>query len=116
MKARILILEDEKALGQMLMMHFEDEGHEVIHASTLKEARVLASSHQPDLILMDQGLPDGKGYDLLCEFSSQKLDAIMVMMTAEHDLELAIAAIKAGAFDFIGLNSKAGQFSLTNRS
>jgi len=101
MNSRILILEDEQALAQMLMMHFEDEGHEVFHASCLEEARKLAPLHQPDLILMDQGLPDGKGYELLCEFTVQNIDAIMVMMTAEHDLELAIAAIKAGAFDFI---------------
>jgi len=101
MNSRILILEDEQALAQMLMMHFEDEGHEVFHASCLAEARKLVPLHQPDLILMDQGLPDGKGYELLCEFTSQSIDAIMVMMTAEHDLELAIAAIKAGAFDFI---------------
>jgi len=101
MNARILILEDEQALAQMLMMHFEDEGHEVFHANSLQQARELAPQHQPDLILMDQGLPDGKGYDLLCEFKTQNIDAIMVMMTAVHDLELAIAAIKAGAFDFI---------------
>jgi len=101
MNSRILILEDEQALAQMLMMHFEDEGHEVFHASCLAEARKLVPLHQPDLILMDQGLPDGKGYELLCEFTALSIDAIMVMMTAEHDLELAIAAIKAGAFDFI---------------
>jgi two-component system response regulator AtoC len=101
MNARILIVEDETALAQMLAMHFEDEGHEVFHASCLREARELEPRHQPDLILMDQGLPDGKGYDLLCEFQEQDSPATMIMMTAEHDLDLAIAAIKAGAFDFV---------------
>ncbi len=100
MNARILLVEDEQALAQMLSMHFEDEGHEVFHASNLAEARELAEQ-QPDLILMDQGLPDGKGYDLLCELQEQGSGALMIMMTAEHDLELAIAAIKAGAFNFI---------------
>lgn len=101
MNARILIVEDERALAQILTMHFEDEGHEVFHGSTLAEARALLQQYSPDLILLDQGLPDGKGYDLLCEFRAQNVRAIMIMMTAEHDLELAIAAIKAGAFDFI---------------
>jgi len=101
MNSRILIIEDESALAQMLAMHFEDEGHEVFHASTLREARQLEPTHQPDLILMDQGLPDGKGYDLLCEFQEQDIPATCIMMTAEHDLDLAIAAIKAGAFDFV---------------
>lgn len=101
MNSRILIVEDETALAQMLSMHFEDEGHEVFHASCLREARELVPLHQPDLILMDQGLPDGKGYDLLRELQEQDTPATMVMMTAEHDLELAIAAIKSGAFDFV---------------
>ena len=101
MKVRMLLIEDEQALAQMLTMHFEDEGHEVFHASTLAEARNLVAQQQPDLIIMDQGLPDGKGYELLCEFQLQEVDAEMIMMTAEHDLDLAIAAIKAGAFDFI---------------
>jgi len=101
MNSRILIIEDDTALSQILAMNFEDLGHYVVEANTLKRARELVAQDMPDLILMDQGLPDGKGYDLLCEFSEQKITSVMVMMTAEHDLELAISAIKAGAFDFI---------------
>ncbi|OUS24913.1 hypothetical protein A9Q99_22955 [Gammaproteobacteria bacterium 45_16_T64] len=101
MNSRILIIEDDTALSQILAMNFEDLGHEVVEASTLARARELVLQENPDLILMDQGLPDGKGYDLLCEFSEQQVSAAMVMMTAEHDLELAISAIKVGAFDFI---------------
>ncbi|NOR69631.1 MAG: response regulator [Methylomarinum sp.] len=101
MNARILLVEDDAALAQMLAMHFEDQGHEVLHALNLLKAEQLLHSHQPDLIVLDQSLPDGKGYDFLCNLVSQDTKTTVIMMTAEHDLELAISAIKSGAFDFI---------------
>ncbi len=101
MLARILLVEDDSALAQMLMLHFEDLGHEVFHALSLKEADHLIEEHLPDLVILDQGLPDGKGYDWLCQVMKRDIKTSIIMMTAEHDLELAIAAIKGGAFDFI---------------
>ncbi len=101
MNARILLVEDDAALGKILTMHFEDLGHEVHHTPTLALAHKNIIEQQPDLIILDQGLPDGKGYDFLCQVVADGLLATIIMMTAEHDLELAIAAIKAGAFDFI---------------
>ncbi len=101
MLARILLVEDDSALAQMLMLHFEDLGHEVFHALSLREADHLVVEHLPDLVILDQGLPDGKGYDWLCQTMKGDSKTSIIMMTAEHDLELAIAAIKAGAFDFI---------------
>ncbi|MCK5478658.1 MAG: sigma-54-dependent Fis family transcriptional regulator [Methylococcales bacterium] len=101
MNARILLVEDDAALAQMLSFHFEDQEHEVIHALTLSIAEQLLHSHQPDLIILDQSLPDGKGYDFLCQTISSGIKTTIIMMTAEHDLELAITAIKSGAFDFI---------------
>ena len=101
MNARILLVEDDVALGKILTMHFEEKGHEVHLATTLELARNEIIEQQPDLIILDQGLPDGKGYDFLCQIISDGLLATIIMMTAEHDLELAIAAVKAGAYDFI---------------
>ena len=101
MLARILLVEDDSALAQMLTLHFEDAGHEVFHALSLSEANHLVTEKLPDLVILDQGLPDGKGYDWLCQTMKRDLKITVIMMTAEHDLELAIAAIKAGAFDFI---------------
>ena len=101
MNARILLVEDDSALAQILSMHFEELGHEVHVTPTLALAHNKIVEQQPDLIILDQGLPDGKGYDFLCQMMTEGLKATTIMMTAEHDLELAIAAVKAGAFDFI---------------
>ncbi len=113
MIARILLIEDDAGLAQMLTMHFEDQSHEVYHAINLASAEQLIQQQQPDLIILDQSLPDGKGYDFLCQAINQGLQSTVVMMTAEHDLELAIAAIKTGAFDFIHKPIKTAALDIT---
>lgn len=101
MNSRIQLVEDDQGLAQILTMHFEDSGNEVFHASTINEARSAIDQNQPDLIILDHGLPDGKGYDFLNELIKNGCAATIIMLTSEHDLELAISAIKSGAFDFI---------------
>jgi DNA-binding NtrC family response regulator len=113
MRAHILLVEDDSALAQILSMHFGDAGHEVYHADTLARARELLRDKQPDLMILDQGLPDGKGYDFLCSLQAQDSNAAVIMMTAEHDLELAISAIQAGAFDFVHKPIKTGELDHT---
>lgn len=113
MNARILLVEDDAALAQMLTMHFEDQEHEIVHALTLAKAEYLIQSQQPDLIILDQSLPDGKGYDFLCQIIKSGVKTTIIMMTAEHDLELAIAAIKSGAFDFIHKPIKTAALDIT---
>lgn len=113
MKAHILLVEDDSALAQILTMHFEDAGHAVYHADSLAAAHTLIAEKQPDLLILDQGLPDGKGYDLLCSLEQSEVDVAVIMMTAEHDLELAISAIQAGAFDFVHKPIKTGELDHT---
>ncbi|MCP5142297.1 MAG: sigma-54-dependent Fis family transcriptional regulator [Chromatiales bacterium] len=101
MSFRLLIIEDDYALAQMLAMHFEDEGYEVGTAQTCAEAVESLNSEACDLVLLDQQLPDGEGIDLLAAIVEQDADLPIVMMTGAHDLDLAIRAIKCGAFDFV---------------
>lgn len=101
MSFRLLIIEDDYALAQMLAMHFEDEGYEVGTAQTCAEAVESLNGDACDLVLLDQQLPDGEGIELLADIVAQDADLPIVMMTGAHDLDLAIRAIKLGAFDFI---------------
>lgn len=101
MQARIQLIEDDIALAKIMAMHFEDLGHEVCHATSLNKARKLIQEKEPDLVLLDQGLPDGKGIEFLAELVEADCSATIIMITAEHDLELAIKAIRIGAYDFI---------------
>jgi DNA-binding NtrC family response regulator len=101
MNAHLLIVEDDPALNQMLVLHFEDEGFQVEGAITCVEALEQLEANSYDLLLLDQQLPDGTGMELLDRVLSREPDLPVVMMTGQHDLELAIEAIKEGAADFV---------------
>lgn len=101
MNSRIQLVEDDQGLAEILSLHFEEKGHEVFHASTIREARLQIEDYQPDLIILDHGLPDGKGYEFLKDLMAVENQSTIIMLTSEHDLELAISSIKVGAFDFI---------------
>ncbi len=101
MATRILIIEDDPALRQMLTLHFEDQGFDVRSAEQCGAGESIARTETFDLILLDQQLPDGAGIDLLPRLLAARPGVSVVMMTGRHDLELAIRAIKAGASDFI---------------
>ena len=101
MTPRLLIVEDDAALNQMLALHFEDAGLVVDGVGTCAEARERVAATAYDLILLDQQLPDGTGVVLLAEILARRPGTAVVMMTGRHDLELAIEAIAQGAADFV---------------
>ncbi|AKH20997.1 sigma-54-dependent transcriptional regulator [Sedimenticola thiotaurini] len=109
MTIRLLIIEDDQSLNQMLQLHFGELGFQVEGIDRCDQAleRIRASAY--DLTLLDQRLPDGNGIDLLRQIGQESLDQSVIMMTGEHDLELAIEAIKLGAADFIHKPIKIGE-------
>ncbi len=101
MPTRILIVEDDSSLNQMLSLHFEDQDFEVVGVDNCADALGRLPQQDYDLVLLDQQLPDGLGIDLLSQIRELKPEQPVIMMTGQHDLELAIDAIKGGAAEFI---------------
>ncbi|HDK38050.1 MAG TPA: sigma-54-dependent Fis family transcriptional regulator, partial [Thiolapillus brandeum] len=101
MAHKLLIVEDDSSLSQMLTLHFEDQDMEVQVAHSCTSALELVTGLQPDLILLDQQLPDGLGNALSPKLLELSPASRIIMMTGVHDLELAIQAIQDGASDFI---------------
>jgi DNA-binding NtrC family response regulator len=112
---RILVIEDDRSLNRMLGLHFEDQGHAVASAGDCARGLALAGEGRFDLVMLDQQLPDGLGIDLLPRLLALQPDATVIMMTGQHDLELAIEAIKAGATDFIHKPVKTAALQATIR-
>ena len=101
MPAHLLIIEDDPALNQMLALHFEDQGHTVAGALSCRDGLAHLDNSAVDLVLLDQQLPDGTGLETLGTIHAGDPDLPVIMMTGQHDLELAIQAIKQGAADFV---------------
>lgn len=97
----ILIVDDEKLIRWSLKQTLNQFGFNVLEASTMKEALSSVCEKEPDLILLDQRLPDGTGIDVLHKLQSLKNIAPVIMLTVIDRSDVAVEAMKLGAFDYI---------------
>ncbi len=97
----VLVVDDDASLNEMLCLHLQEHGHVVIQAHSCAQAQEKFRTHSPELVLLDQNLPDGRGIEMLKKFHASDPSLALVMMTGEYDLELAMDAISLGASDFI---------------
>jgi two-component system, OmpR family, KDP operon response regulator KdpE len=98
---KILLVEDDAALGATLREALQVEGHRVRHAASAAEARALLTHDgAPDLLLLDLGLPDGDGATLLAELRRRHGFAVIVI-SARHDEAGKIALLDGGADDYL---------------
>lgn len=99
--ARILVVDDEHLIRWSLEQNLKKQGHEVLIAADGIEALRLAIEEQPDIMLLDIQLPGMNGLDVLKEIKAQELDIMVVMITANTEIETAITAMKLGACDYL---------------
>jgi two-component system response regulator PilR (NtrC family) len=102
-KPRILVVDDEPGLRDMLAILFRREGLVVTLAPGFKTA-CDAIAHAPEpyaVVLTDLLMPDGNGLDLLSLVKQRTAHTEVIMMTAHGDVESAIVAMKRGAYDFV---------------
>lgn len=99
--ARILIVDDEKNMRRILSTILQDEGHVVVEATGAKEAIDLISATQFDLVLTDQKMQDGDGLSVITASKDADPSLPVVMLTAFATVDLAVEAMRQGAFDFI---------------
>lgn len=97
----ILIVDDEPLLRWSVTQRLREAGYNALEAGTGKEALAQARTATPDLILLDQGLPDEKGVDLIAPLKEPNPDAVVIMLTADAHVETAVAAMRAGAYDYL---------------
>ncbi len=101
MKARILIVEDEKTACHALSLLLADEGYQILQAETGEGGLRLALQEEPDLILLDIRLPDVNGLTVLQRLRAGYCDAAVIIMTADTTSSNAIRATRYGAFDYV---------------
>ena len=101
--ALILLVEDEKLLRWALEQQLKRAGHQVHAAPDLATASEHLGAHQPDVVLLDLGLPDGHGLDFY-EANRERLEgSVVIVMTALGAVEEAVRAMKLGALSRRGL-------------
>lgn len=101
MSSLILIIEDERLLCKQLHKALTQEGYSVITTFEGAEGMEVAKRDNPDLVLLDLKLPDTDGLTVLKTFSKFESPPTTIMMTAHGSVEVAVTAIRVGAYDFI---------------
>ncbi len=98
---RVLVVDDEENLRLLVRTILRREGLEVEVASSGEQALALVETFGPDVILTDVRMPRMGGLDLLTTLKAKGNDAVVIVMSAYGNVDLAIEAMKAGAYDYL---------------
>ncbi len=100
-KARILVVDDEDNVATTMRAILQLDGHDVDAVTSGAEARQLIASHEFDVVLTDLRLGDADGIEILEEVRQRWPETAAIMLTGYASLESAIAALRAGAYDYL---------------
>ncbi len=100
-KEVILIVDDEEGIRESLSGIFEDEGYEVVTAASGEEALDIITEHMPYIIFLDVWLPGMDGLETMSKVKELDNDIPVIVISGHGNIELAVKAIRLGAYDFL---------------
>jgi two-component system KDP operon response regulator KdpE len=111
----ILIIDDEIQIRRLLEITLESNGYEVIEAINGKEGINLAASHQPALVILDLGLPDGSGHTVLKQLREWYTSPVIILSVQSNEEDI-VKALDNGANDFLIKPFRTGELLARIRS
>jgi len=105
---QVLVVEDEPGIRQVLRVLLEAEKYRVVEAATAERAEIEARAHKPDLLIVDLGLPDGDGLDVIRRVRAWSPVPVIVLSARTLESQ-KIAALDAGADDYVSKPFSAGE-------
>ncbi len=99
-REKILVIEDEKSIAQFIAAVLSENGYETVQARSGAEALSMISSHCPDLIILDLGLPDMDGLEILRQLRGWSSLPVVVVSARSHERD-KVTALDAGADDYL---------------
>lgn len=99
--AKLLVVEDQPTLLQSIKRGLEEEGHEVVTATTGSECYLMASNEHPEVVVLDLMLPDGNGLQTLRRLRSEGFQNPVLIVTARDSVEDRITGLDTGADDYL---------------
>ncbi len=115
-KSKVLVVDDEKMIRWSLGEALRSWGFEPVEAQTAAAALAAFESDPPAAVLLDINLPDGSGLDVLRKMRQREPEAIVIMITANVLVDETIAALRGGAYDFIGKPINLEELQVTIRN
>ncbi|MCI4588932.1 response regulator [Sphingobium sp. BYY-5] len=100
MASKILVVEDEREIADLLVAYIERAGMHVLRATSVPEAIMVHNQSAPDLVLLDIGLPGGDGLDVLAAIR-RRAGTPVIMLTAVDDDVSKLSSFRIGADDYV---------------
>ncbi|MEQ1956404.1 response regulator transcription factor [Mesorhizobium sp. CN2-181] len=98
---KVLVVDDEPPIRKLLRVGLSAEGYEIVEASTAAQAMERIKNDGPDLVLLDLGLPDMQGHDLLHKWRSDLLELPIIILSSRTDEAGIVKALELGADDYV---------------
>jgi two-component system KDP operon response regulator KdpE len=114
-KAVILIIDDEPQIRKLLEIMLENSDYKVCQAATGKEGIIMAASHPPEVILLDLGLPDKSGHEVLKELRMW-YNRPIIILSVQNSEEDIVKALDNGATDYLTKPFRTGELLARIRS
>ena len=100
MKEKIMVVDDTEDVRELVGTILRHAGYEPVPKATAAELLASFTEAQPDVVLLDLGLPDGDGMELLPKLKKQWPDTEVIMLTGNATYDKAVEATKLGAYHF----------------
>ncbi|HXB41627.1 MAG TPA: response regulator transcription factor [Bacteroidia bacterium] len=114
-KQEILIIDDEDQIRKLLEITLRNQGYKIVEASTAREGLAMAANHPPDLILLDIGLPDESGQEVLKKLREWYHKPVIIL-SVQNDEENIITALDNDANDYLTKPFRTGELLARIRS
>src|SRR5688572_24001524 len=99
--ARVLVVDDEPKLGRLVAEALQADGHAVVHTTGGRQALVELASGSFEVVVTDLKMPEVDGQQVLTQARASRARPEVILMTAYGSAESAVAAMKAGAADYL---------------
>jgi len=100
-KAKILVIDDDTSLRRVLEYNLQEEGYEVETAASGEDGLKMFKQLQPDLVITDMKMSGMDGLKVLNSVKESAPDTLVIIITAFGTVDVAVEAMKAGAYDYI---------------
>jgi two-component system, OmpR family, KDP operon response regulator KdpE len=114
-KPSILVIEDEAPIRKLLDIALQSSGYDCLMAATAREGKIMAAAQQPDLVLLDLGLPDDDGQNLLKGLREWYSRPIIIVSARSAEAEI-VEALDRGANDYLVKPFRTGELLARIRS
>ncbi len=98
---KILVVDDEAPIRRLLRVGLTNEGYTILEAADAGEATASLAEEKPDVIILDLGLPDIQGHDLLASWRGSGLELPILVLSSRTDEAGIVKALELGADDYV---------------